>query len=687
MKHIPCNRYMAALIIVGMVFLADSGKAMNFKSLLVPGHWDNWCYFNNDTYYLYYLINSQKPGVLWDGFGVATSKDGVHWEDHGYALRASDKMTWYMGTGAIWKSPDFEKSGKFICNYSEYRQEPETGKRIQNIFFAWSTDLIHWTKFGDEHIFKIDPRYYSDAPDARWDCIYPMPRKEGGHWGTWTVSVKQEDPHKGTVGIGYSEDGLHWNALPTPEVSPGVAESGAFWQFGDRIYAMFGQGGMQTYVADRVEGPYQRQKKNWSTFAAGHSYFSRFFPLPDGRVLVNHQSNSDSGCYVAPLKEAYVDSEGTLRIKYWNGNEALKADVVPVAPQDPVTMMSGSEDLLTGVVAEGTLRLPAKDGDAPTGFYLLPENRGGHAIKIYHDGQVEFGPMDPFGGSWEPVLKVNREYKFGDTVGFRLLVRRGMVELYLDEQLIECYHMKGVGDSKRIRVGVLGSAKDLPVTGMQMWKMSLPGELVVEGAGTLQDKTLVAWVAPANLTQRGGSVLTIAARAGFDTPFDAIVFGELSPAKWMAGSDFWRRTKQQQDGWPAETANTPVQIAIVYRGNEITTFRNGEEYSRHTVQEPQSFDANSLVVIGPRIPGNLDFFAGTIDDARIYDRALTAEEIVALKPNVEGTIKPWAWWTFDDAAAKDRTGRFTDTQLTDGAKVENGHLVLDGQSAVFTATH
>ena len=50
----------------------------------------------------------------------------------------------------------------------------------------------------------------------------------------------------------------------------------------------------------------------------------------------------------------------------------------------------------------------------------------------------------------------------------------------------------------------------------------------------LADKTLVVWVAPANLTQRGGSALTIT--DGSDR-FDGIVFGELAGAKWMAGSE------------------------------------------------------------------------------------------------------------------------------------------------------
>ena len=50
------------------------------------------------------------------------------------------------------------------------------------------------------------------------------------------------------------------------------------------------------------------------------------------------------------------------------------------------------------------------------------------------------------------------------------------------------------------------------------------------------DKTLVAWVSPANLNQQGGSVLTI--QSG--DRFDAIVFGERARGKWMAGSNFFQ---------------------------------------------------------------------------------------------------------------------------------------------------
>src|SRR5262245_15074868 len=97
---------------------------------------------------------------------------------------------------------------------------------------------------------------------------------------------------------------------------------------------------------------------------------------------------------------------------------------------------------------------------------------------------------------------------------------------------------------------------------------------VENAAEPLLDKTLVAWVSPANLTQRGGSVLTIEKAGGV---FDAIVLGEIAPAKWMAGSDNFKRTQQKQDQFPAEDAgpDAVVQVASVYQGRQVTIYRNG----------------------------------------------------------------------------------------------------------------
>ncbi|HOS95151.1 MAG TPA: hypothetical protein PLQ54_17685, partial [Armatimonadota bacterium] len=62
-------------------------------------------------------------------------------------------------------------------------------------------------------------------------------------------------------------------------------------------------------------------------------------------------------------------------------------------------------------------------------------------------------------------------------------------------------------------------------------------------AQPIGDKTLVAWVSPASLTQSGGAVLSV---GGTSNLFDAIVFGEIAPGRWMAGSNFFQRTQGNQ---------------------------------------------------------------------------------------------------------------------------------------------
>jgi beta-fructofuranosidase len=210
--------------------------------------------------------------------------------------------------------------------------------------------------------------------------------------------------------------------------------------------------------------------------------------------------------------------------------------------------------------------------------------------------------------------------------------------------------------------------------------MSVPGVLAQQGPQkTITDKTLVAWASPANLTQRGGTVLTLDNQA---SAFDGIIFGEIAPGRWMAGSDFFRRSQREQTANPAETAgpDADVQIAIVYNGQEITLYRNGKRYARYRIGQPQTFGPGSAVLMGLRHIEATDraCFVGTITDARIYDTALDAETIASLKPNEPSEPKPLAWWSFQDGKPEDRMKTFPPGQLVGGAKIAGGKLHLPG---------
>jgi len=427
------------------------------KSEETGNMWDTWLYFHEGTYYLYYLANS---GERWNNISMATSPDGVHWNEIGRVLAKNEDVVW-MGTGSTWKSPSFEQDGKFIMNFSEWK-----GPR-QTIFFAESTDLIHWTRLGNEYEFKQDERWYQ--PNGRWDCIYTIKHPGSGLYGYWTATPKE----RGRFGFGQSEDGVTWKALEPPETH-GVegGEAGAVEKIGDKYYMMFGTGGiMVTLIADKPEGPFHAAKKNFRLLS-GHTYFSRFFPTPDG-VLVNHHSIArDRLVYCAPLKQTVVDAEGTLRLGWWKGNEKMKHEVVNVnLPQaidadSPIVMLEDTFATKQGVILEGILPLPnAKDAQR-SGLYIECGGEGGSAILVDADGVAELGLMQDDGSDFKCEKQVNREISFGKSPNFRLLLKHSLLEFYLNDILIECFSLP---ENATGRIGFIQGGAVESIKGLQAW--------------------------------------------------------------------------------------------------------------------------------------------------------------------------------------------------------------------------
>ncbi|MAB61032.1 MAG: hypothetical protein CMO46_10930 [Verrucomicrobiales bacterium] len=151
----------------------------------------------------------------------------------------------------------------------------------------------------------------------------------------------------------------------------------------------------------------------------------------------------------------------------------------------------------------------------------------------------------------------------------------------------------------------------------------------------IKAKTLESWVKLNNLNQRGGAAMSLQSNDG--KAFDAIVFGEREPNRWMAGSEGYSRT--QSFGGEEENKATDqfIHIAIVYHEDgTIKGYRDGKPYGKSYKSESLKVNSGNFQVLfgmrhGTKASNDL-MLNGKIDRSQLYDRALTAEEI-ALSSN------------------------------------------------------
>ncbi|MBA3311947.1 MAG: DUF1553 domain-containing protein [Planctomycetaceae bacterium] len=146
----------------------------------------------------------------------------------------------------------------------------------------------------------------------------------------------------------------------------------------------------------------------------------------------------------------------------------------------------------------------------------------------------------------------------------------------------------------------------------------------------IREKTLEAWVALDSTDQRGSGVISLQSNAG--DVFDSIVFGELQPGRWAAGSDFLRRSRNLNGPVEAATPSLIHLVAVHAADGSIQLFRNGDAYgSRYTPDGdglgPLIYEAGaSHVVLGMRHAAQGPL-AGEIEEARLYDIALTEQQV------------------------------------------------------------
>lgn len=153
------------------------------------------------------------------------------------------------------------------------------------------------------------------------------------------------------------------------------------------------------------------------------------------------------------------------------------------------------------------------------------------------------------------------------------------------------------------------------------------------------DKTLVTWLYLDDLNVTRGATLAVN-KSSADT-FDAIVYAERQPKRWMAGSSFFRRTQDANPGFEEKQTGKLIQLAISYEddgGNaKIVIYRNGDVIGDYTKGPIVSWEAGDVeALFGPRalIGGTAHgWVIARVEDARIYNAVLDKKEINSLVEN------------------------------------------------------
>lgn len=493
--------------------------------------WDTFILPHQGTFYLFYL---QLRESAWDGYGLAVSKDLIHWEDRGTIL-TPDPGEAGMGTGMVWRVKD-----RWLLNYSlGTTNPPQPGQRI---FFAESDDLFTWRKLPKDIMCAPDPRWYECANDqascsARWDTICVAPQPDGTFLGFVTANAKEPSGANGVAGLVSSIDGIHWKTDP-PASEPcgmGWAEFGGYVQFGARHYLLVGSssglgprfdpvynssgkaGGMYVMMARNVRGPYRfvpgdpmllgcrNAPPNWG-------YSPTYFTRPcqyNGQTLIYHHwmpRGNFIDAWLGTVKLLEEASPGRLVLKWWPGNRNLKGPKIFAVGGKPKLLTPFPQAIPTGQWKCVGKTIRGQTVGSSLAYFETNE--------CYHDGVViecevgvsgkgaaglffgarEHGPEKPFEGvgcllnrrgliefgritrgvcgpAFMAENHVNWRIANGAFVKLTVLVRGEFVEMYADGRLVQCY---GFSKTPARNIGIFAERCEVKVRGLTMFKFDAP---------------------------------------------------------------------------------------------------------------------------------------------------------------------------------------------------------------------
>ncbi|MBC8472900.1 MAG: hypothetical protein H8D56_25845 [Planctomycetes bacterium] len=466
--------------------------------------WDPSVIWHDGKYYAFMMYNKDGPNGLGAGHCfLASSEDGVYWEDEGIVNEEQERERGCK----FFKCFVGRCGARFIMDHGVARPEGQDTLR-----FYESTDLKHWT-----YLFSNnpDPRWYTRR---RWDHMYILPKEEGnpaaGYWGH-PVAIAKSDLPRG-VGMMESPDGRTWEALPPAKVEwgdmpPRDFEWGGCERLGGKYYLIGGTSGyvskgysMYVFVADDPRGPFCPDTEAYrlcGSLSENVSWLAAWC-RGNGELLISNYASMELGSrspWMLPLRKPVVDKEGHLRLGWWPANECLKEMPLSLT-NTSVTLDTGKADgdyqsawlnttfnLRQGAILEGTIKAGAvTPGDNYTAGFVLDEGSGGSMaiqlgigapqqrethigrLRTEPDGALEFVSEDVTGSGCATVTGIED----GKEHTFRLLVRLGGFELYIDDLLMQTYIYQPFFG----KVGFLARNAEAVFSDLRAWSMSLPAE-------------------------------------------------------------------------------------------------------------------------------------------------------------------------------------------------------------------
>jgi hypothetical protein len=164
------------------------------------------------------------------------------------------------------------------------------------------------------------------------------------------------------------------------------------------------------------------------------------------------------------------------------------------------------------------------------------------------------------------------------------------------------------------------------------------------------DKTLITWLYLDDLEALSG--ITVSIEAYGNDFLDAITYHGLYTEKWSIGSDNWNRSNVNDHGAIETDTVNLIQIAATYKSISddsirITLYRNGELYDSYNSAKSDVYYTGSTHVkfgyYGNTTTDAYIWIHCRVEEARIYNRALSQEEIRNLKIVKTSTYK-WLYW-------------------------------------------